>query len=135
MEGRKDPEIDQCKSTRTADCDAPHPARRPLLNDALAVKPSLDKPMLRPLLSVLRAGPGVETAATAASPPSTPSGEDDRLSSFLLRSQEKRKRFSSTLKLLMGSREGADGQQGLRMEKEKEVTIGWWMLFLFHPCL
>ena len=105
-----------------------------MLNDALAVKASPDEPMLRPMLSAARAVQVVGTAAAdAASPPSTPTGGDDKLSSFLVRSQEKRKRFSSSLKLLMSSREGTDGRHGLRLRKEKEVTIGWRTLFLFMP--
>lgn len=114
-----------------AGADVPGPAQRPLLNDAMAVKTSLDNNMLRPLLSNARAhscsaadAPGTpektaQFVTNAASPVAIPS----ELSSFLIRSQEKRRHFSSSLKQLMRSasteHEGACGEL-----LEKQITIG-----------
>ena len=100
-------------------------ANRPLLNDAMAVKASHDDSMLRPLLGNARALSSSTASASrsleissdqlsasfepSTSPSATSSGNDE-LSSFLIRSQEKRKRFSSSLQQLMRTTPNADEQ-------------------------
>ena len=101
-------------------------ANRPLLTDAMAVKASHDDSMLRPLLSNARTlssstasasrsleissdQPSARLETSATSPAATSCGNDE-LSSFLIRSQEKRKRFSSSIQQLMRTTSSADEQ-------------------------